>query len=252
MSSPAEACRLAINVARNCRWHTFPCRDDKTPACPHGFYDASDDPRVIRRIWRVYPGTLVGIRTGSTSNIDVLDIDVTLDHGLWWWKDHNRQLLPTRCFETRSGGLHLLYQHCPGLTNTAGKLCAGVDTRSEGGYVISWWCEGFGCFDHTPPQPWPAWLLAELTRKIAPPPPAIDTPDERALAGIIKRVEEAREGERNAVLFWAANRLAERGISQAEAEALLLPAAAIAGHVSFADQAMDRASIGSAYRRRAA
>jgi Bifunctional DNA primase/polymerase, N-terminal len=256
MSSPSEACQLAINLAKNCGWHTFPCRlielpngkVDKPPCTSHGFQDASNDPCVIRELWRKYPGPLVGIRTGQTSGISVVDVDVKLNEGLWWWKDSHHRLLPTRCYETRSGGLHLYFQHLPGITNTQGKLCAGVDTRGEGGFVVSWWCDGYGCFDYCQPAPWPTWLLTELIRRAEPPPQSsAGIPTKRALAGIVRRLEEARDGERNSILYWAACRFAERGISQAEAEALLLPAVPQPN-----DPKKDRGTIASVFRGRVA
>ena len=85
----------------------------------------------------------------------------------------------------------------------------------DGGYVISWWCAGFGCLDHSPPAPWPDWLLAELTACAAAAEaertdPACCRQGSNAEA-ILRRVANAAEGERNGVLFWAANRLRERG-----------------------------------------
>jgi hypothetical protein len=46
----------------------FPCRDDKRPLTAGGFHDARTD--VDDRAW-----PLVGIPTGSLSNVDVLDVD---------------------------------------------------------------------------------------------------------------------------------------------------------------------------------
>jgi hypothetical protein len=104
--------------------------------------------------------------------------------------------------------------------NTTGKLCRGVDTRGEGGYVISWWCAGYECFDHTPPQPWPDWLFHKLTYQ--PPAPSIRLIDpDRSIDGIMRRLTGAQEGERNSILYWSACRLTEHGI---DADALL-PAA---------------------------
>jgi Bifunctional DNA primase/polymerase, N-terminal len=53
----------------------FPCHDDKRPASPHGFRDATRDAEALRELWMRYPGTLIGVPTGEVSGFDVLDID---------------------------------------------------------------------------------------------------------------------------------------------------------------------------------
>jgi hypothetical protein len=245
----SDICRLAQNLARNCGYSVFPCREDKTPATPDGFKSAQTIPDAVDRIWQAHPGPLVGIRTGEASGISVLDVDQKHPEAVIWWQDNYHRLLPTRTFATRSGGLHLYFRHRDGIKNTSSKLAKGIDTRGEGGYVISWWCAGLECHDHSPPEPWPCWLFDELTRQPpAPPPRSTEIPPEHAIAGIVRRVEDAQEGERNAVTYWAACRLAERGLRQAEAEALLLPASIVAGLPEFEA----RRSIQSAYRGRAA
>jgi hypothetical protein len=52
----------------------FPCRSDKSPATLHGFKDASKYAERVRELWRKYPGTLVGIACGSSSDLAVLDL----------------------------------------------------------------------------------------------------------------------------------------------------------------------------------
>jgi hypothetical protein len=64
----------------------------------------------------------------------------------------------------------------------------------------------------------------------------------------VRRLAEAQEGERNAVLYWCACRLAERGMRHGEIEALLLP---IARDIGLADFEARR-TIASAMRRTAA
>jgi len=161
--SPAEVCTLAQNLAKNCRYSVFPVRLDKRPATPKGtadapggLYYASNDLARVAELWRRWPGPLVGIRTGETSGVDVLDIDA---EGLAWWQAARPHIPPTRTYATRSGGLHVYFQHVRGVRNTAGKLAKNVDTRGCGGYIVYWFSAGLECLDHSPVAPWPGKLL---------------------------------------------------------------------------------------------
>jgi len=251
MTAVDETCQSAINLARNAGYAVFPCRLDKSPACPHGFQDASRDPSVILRLWDRWPGELTGIATGAVSQLWVLDVDVKHPEGCDWWHASHHRLLPTRTFATRSGGLHLHYRDGDGVGCTTGRICKGIDTRGDGGYAIYWFSAGLSCHDHSPPAPWPAWLRAAL---LPPPRPTMAAhplhavPGETAVAGIVRRVAQAREGERIAVLYWAACRLLERGMRPREVERLLLP---IAKGVGLPDIEA-RKTIGSAMGRFAA
>ena len=114
----------------------FPCRADKRPATPRGFIDATCDQHQLRELWVRHPGPLVGMPTGEISGLDVLDIDPR-HNGECWFAEQKHRLLPTRVNRTRSGGLHLLYQHEPGLRCSVGKITAGVDVGASGGYLRS-------------------------------------------------------------------------------------------------------------------
>jgi hypothetical protein len=230
--SPDDALMIAGNVAARYGWAVFPCRLDKRPACPHGFKDASRDPPEIEALWRRYPGPLVGIATGAVSGIWVLDIDSARHVEAWqWWQDQHSRL-STRVFQTRSGGLHLYFRDGQGIGNTAGRICRGIDTRGDGGYVIFWFAAGGECLDESPPAPWPAWL-----KLLALPPPApvrtawkaSGASGEGGIAGILKRLSEAPEGERNKLLYWAARRLGEKGLGAPAVAAALLPVTASLG-----------------------
>jgi len=226
--SADEACRLAGNLARNAGYAVFPCRSDKSPACPHGFKEASRDPADILQLWHRWPGPLIGIATGTVSQVWVVDVDVKHREACTWWRANHPRLLPTRTYETRSGGLHLYYRDGTGIGCTTGRICKGIDTRGDGGYVVYWFATGLACRDHSPPAPWPAWLRDALTPPRPTPVISHRSPTasaDTAIAGIVRRVTEAREGERNAVLFWAACRLLERGMRLRDVEALLLPTA---------------------------
>ena len=89
-----------------------PCRNDKCPTTPHGFRDATNQAPRFSELCRRYPGQLIGVATGSISNLDVLDIDTA---GLPWWRDRSDLLPPTRSHKTRSGGVHLFFRHAAGL-----------------------------------------------------------------------------------------------------------------------------------------
>jgi hypothetical protein len=250
MAAPVQdVVRMAQALGRNCNYHVFPCRDDKRPACPHGFKQAAHEPAAIAELWRRWPGPLIGTATGSQSGIVVLDCDRKHAEAVTWWQRNHHRLLPTRTYATRSGGLHLYFRDRAGVGNTQGKLCRGIDTRGKGGYVICWFAVGLECLDHTAPQPFPGWLYEALTyRPPTSPAAARSINPDHAIDGVLRKLAEANEGERNGLLFWAACRLAEHHVGQAEAEGLLLP---IARGIGLADHEA-RQTIRSAMRRTAA
>jgi len=229
--------RLAINLARTSGYHVFPVRDDKKPATLRGFKDASADPRRISELWLRHPARLIGIATGSVSGIDVLDIDEKHDAARAWWHDNISRRPVTRTFRTRSGGLHLYFRHAESVGCTTGKIAQGIDTRGDGGYIIYWFAAGLECLDHSPIAPWPEWLLGQIRdREPVRPAPrggrAVHHAD-AAIDGALRMVANAAEGERNAVLHWAACRFGEHvragRLSSHKAEALLVAAGVSAG-----------------------
>jgi hypothetical protein len=216
---------------------SFPCNADKTPCTPHGFKEATADPKELKHLWQKYPGPLVGVPTGSTSGFDVLDIDKKHAEALQWWEANRHRLPTTRRHGTRSGGLHLLFRHHDGLRCSASKLARGVDTRGEGGYIIWWPAYGCPIISAAPIADAPAWVIETLR----PPPPPIRPKarptsvngNRRALQGLIRTVVAASEGERNRITYWAACRAAEMidagHLTEGDAIAELTAAAAYAG-----------------------
>jgi hypothetical protein len=183
----------------------------------------------------------------------VLDVDAKHPISLEWWAAASRRMPPLRLYRTRSGGLHAYLVHADGVANTASKLACGVDTRGDGGYAVYWFAAGFECLDHSPPAPWPAWLLECVLWK----PPASPTPARarvrftdagNALDGVADAIARAAEGERNRLLFWGACRFGERMraglIGRREAEATLIAAAGSTG----LQEAEARRTITSAWR----
>ena len=111
----------------------FPVREDKKPACPHGFKDATCDGKSVKQLFTKYPASLIGVPTGALSGLDVLDIDPR-HGGDKWLAEHGTKIPKTRVHGTRSGGWHYLFKHHDGLKNSAGRVAAGVDIRADGGY----------------------------------------------------------------------------------------------------------------------
>jgi hypothetical protein len=106
------------------------------------------------------------------------------------------------------------------LRNSTSTIAVGVDTRGDGGYAILWQPEEFAdrLEAGSPIAMWPDWLR--------PPEPARPA-HVRAMAGtrvanrldverLIGRVARSVKGERNAILFWANCRLAEKRFPRPE------------------------------------
>jgi hypothetical protein len=136
----------------------FPCAGSKRPTTPRGFYDASADPATLRELWSKCPGQLVGVRTGNASSIDVLDLDRKHRDAAEWWTAHRDSLPATRVHRTRSGGLHLLFQHAFDMRCSASKIAPGVDVRGDGGYVVWWPIAGLPVLREAALARWPEWL----------------------------------------------------------------------------------------------
>lgn len=197
----------------------FPCKADKKPACHHGFKQATKDAGGLRALWRASPGIRIGVPTGEASGLFCLDVD-TARHpeAVQWHERKLSQLLQTRLHKTESGGWHYLFAHQAGLKCSTSKIERGIDTRGDGGYII-WWPSHVVSIEHRflPAAPVPDWLITALN---PPPPPSWLSHTRQHLArptgsassrleGILTRVASAREGERNAMTFWAACRIVD-------------------------------------------
>src|SRR5262249_30736150 len=93
----------------------FPCSDLKRPTCPGGFKSATKDAERLVTLWTAHPGTQVGVPTGEASGLLVLDVDAKHAAARRWWAEVRSELPPTRTHRTRSGGLHLVFRHVPGV-----------------------------------------------------------------------------------------------------------------------------------------
>jgi hypothetical protein len=225
-------------------WPVFPCQPgQKIPATGHGFYDATTDPRQITRWFTRHPDANLAIATGAPGP-DVLDVD---QHGpagngfTAFGRLQQAGLVDGAILHvcTPSGGLHAYFT---GTAQRNGHLPGcHLDFRSAGGYILA------------PPSQiggTPYRLLQEtqghrgldwdavtqlLEPRRQPRHPGHRPNPDRDLDGLARWVAAQPEGNRNAGLFWAANRALE-----ADPAADLSPLAAAARHAGLGDPEITR------------
>jgi hypothetical protein len=133
--TPHEA---AVDYARH-GWRVVPILPNtKRPSLTRWTEQATTNPDTINGWWNDNPDHGVGIATGPTSGIFVVDVD-DLDalHDLQQQHGH---LPDTLTSLTGSGGMHLIYRHPPGteIRNDAGRrLGPGIDIRGDGGQIVA-------------------------------------------------------------------------------------------------------------------
>ena len=211
------ALRQALAYARR-GWPVFPCQPgQKVPATRHGYKDATTDEQQITGWFGRDPGRNVAIATGAPGP-DVLDVDVHGAAGNGYaalGRLHCAGLLEDAYgyVRTPSGGLHIYFT---GTAQRNGHLAAHhVDFRSAGGYVLAPPSQ----VDGHPYLPWGtpgrdgtlSWervcraLPSQPQRQRPGPRPAQD----RDLDTLARWLARQPEGNRNAGLYWAANRALE-------------------------------------------
>lgn len=177
----------------------------KHPRTRHGLKDASTDPETIRRWWERWPNTNVGIVTGATSGLVVLDVDPRHggDESMEALEKEHGALPTTPGSATGGGGRHILFAHPGGIVRSRAGIrvndadANGLDTRGDGGYIVAppsihksgqhyrWVMP----LDHVPLAPLPAWLLDAVAGKA------------RRVRKAVPVNEPIHEGRRNDTLF---------------------------------------------------
>lgn len=154
-----------LTIAR--KFPIFPCGPDKRPRVASGFHAATQDEKQIRQWWRQWPDALVGVPTGQTTGLVVIDYDpdkaTSATHS--WISEHTELLCSTRNHKTGRGGLHYLFRSTDRYQTgvdlvLGGSPRRGIDLRANGGYVI-WWPAHVTQGDETPVAPLPANLIDE-------------------------------------------------------------------------------------------
>ena len=232
-SSLAEA---ALTYAQN-GWPVFPLHGKLPYQGSHGSKDATTDQEHIHALWTLHPTANIGLATGEVSGVIVLDIDPR-NGGYFSLKElqqHYGELPHTRTSRTAHGGLHKFFAYpqdgniYPNTVRLA--TLPGLDIRGEGGYVVLPPSTLYNRLSYrwAEPQheiaPVPAWLLTLLPhqerqqqalpqdRRFA------DAPGEKWLRDALLK---ATEGNRNHIGFSLACQLRDDGMSQAQAQSIIL------------------------------
>lgn len=199
-------------------------RIGKHPRNAHGHNEATTDSAVIDRWWRQWPDANIGLATGQTSGLVVLDIDPDKggEESLRELEKQFTRLPETVEVLTGGGGRHLYFQSPRDTTirNSVSVLGPGLDIRGEGGYVVAppslhrsgrtYEYEVEHHPDEMPLATLPAWLLAKLTEH-----PRQTTKPE-ALGSPI------HDGQRNVRLTSLAGTMRRPGMTEASIRAALL------------------------------
>jgi KaiC/GvpD/RAD55 family RecA-like ATPase len=99
----------------------------------NGLKDASADVDTVTAWWTRYPDANIGLTTGASSGLVVVDVDgADGEAALAVYGD-----LPLTVESTTGKGRHLLFRGAPEIRNSAGKLGPQLDVRAEGGYIVA-------------------------------------------------------------------------------------------------------------------
>ena len=182
----------------------------KIPITAHGVQDFTTDRNVIGSWKRRYPGCNWGV-----TQLDVICLDVDPRNGGHVSALNLRPEHTTLCVQTGSGGWHLYYRHTGSVRGKVDGI-SGIDIKAGGkGYLVAPGSihpdtgKPYRLHRDTPIADLPEHLRALIVQPAYVPPTRRTTPSSGdRWDGLIRTVQEAQEGGRNAALFWAAARAA--------------------------------------------
>lgn len=119
-----RTCRSAGKHPRGANWQHHPMRTEAE----------------VRAHWEAHPRDNVGIPTGRTSGVFVLDVDGEQGKASYraLREEHGPQPA-TLLANTGGGGVHLLYRMPEGekIPNSSGKIGPGLDIRGDNGFIVA-------------------------------------------------------------------------------------------------------------------
>jgi hypothetical protein len=149
----------------------FPCVNapgterHKSPLTKNGFKDATTNLATLRGWWGRWPNALIAMPTGKVTGIDVLDLDRKNGKDGFAAVPDWEQRSPVRA--RTAHGEHSYFQHRDGNYCSDSVIAPGVDTRSDGGYVI------------VPPSPGYSWVNGGNLSTLPPWPDDLTLPERK-------------------------------------------------------------------------
>ena len=200
--------------------HVFPLIPRaKEPLQKGGFYNASNNPDVVKEMWRRCPDANIGCRLINMVVLDVDAHDPNKDGAdtLRELERKNGELPETWICLTPTGGAHYYFSTDDQRLTKAEDIADGLDYRGNLGYVLLppsvHPCGGIYEWDagHSPHEtllaPLPEWLH-ELMLKA--------TAQQSSATGAKEVPDEIPDGQRNATLFKTASSLRSKGLTVEE------------------------------------
>lgn len=176
---------------------------------------ATTSPTVLQRFGPDDPT----IAVLDKANVLVWDLDLDPEAGIDGVKEyfrlckkHRVRVSDTLTISTPRGGVHLYFLQPPGerIGCSVGRVGRGIDIRGRGGLAVLPPTPGYSILVDAPIRPLPPklGLLLEATpRRTTPTAPGGTT--KHKLGGILSKLNNAVEGERNHTLHWALCKVAE-------------------------------------------
>lgn len=166
----------------------------------------------VRKWWRRWPHASVAIICGAGSGVDVLDFDPRADPN---WPGPNRELPTGLIVRTPRGGCHRYFAHVQGYKGQSHRFGEGIDTRTEGNYVIAppttrrdgqAYAIIHGDYETARETACPEWLQKELLADNGQKPTTAPAIEDEAIP----------RGKRNSTLTSLAGTLRRRGLNKSE------------------------------------
>lgn len=190
-------------------WYIFPVRecdgelyqDDKgnlklpkakSPRIRHGLLNATTDAQQITEWWTRWPYAAIGCNCGK-SGLFAFDVDRKDGRDGWpTFKALGLEWDKAFCSITPSGGLHIIYS---GIGKSTANTATGLDTKSDGGYIILPPSEIEGKGEYIQSNSWegvPATIDAEVLARLF---PEHEQPERRNLAPL-SQADEVQKAKR--------------------------------------------------------